>query len=175
MSTDSMAPRRTGNADPQEFRDTLSLYPSGVTVISSMLGGAPVGFTCQAFYSVSLEPQLVSFSVMNTSASYPRVRQSGRFVVNLLGDQQRHLSDQFARSGTDKWRGITWESTPSGLPAISDTLGWLECTIWDEHVAGDHLIVIGEVSALHADASQSRNPLVFFDRTYRQLQGPTGT
>lgn len=172
MRTNSVAPSCTAEDQGNQFRNTLALYPSGVTVISSMVEGEPVGFTCQAFYSVSLEPQLVSFSVMRTSASYPRVRQSSRFVVNLLSDQQRRLSDQFARSGTDKWRGVTWDMTPSGLPALKDTLGWIEGSIWDEHIAGDHIIVIGEVTALHASGGGSLSPLVFFDKAYRQLAAP---
>ena len=95
--------RRPAGVDTQVFRDVLSKYASGVTIISSLHEEQPVGFTCQSFYSVSLQPPLVSFSVMTTSTSYPKVRASGRFVVNVLAEQHFLLSDQFARTGTDKW------------------------------------------------------------------------
>ncbi|GAA1804998.1 flavin reductase family protein [Nesterenkonia flava] len=174
MSTRSTAPSPPLFVEARRFRDTLARYPSGITVISSMDETEPVGFTCQAFYSVSLEPPLVSFSVMRTSTSYPRVRDSGHFAVNLLAEDQRHVSDQFARTGTDKWHGISWVKTPSGLPALTGTLGWIDCEIWDEHVAGDHFIVIGEVRALGSDDQARTDPLIFFDRAYRRLEHDDG-
>ena len=64
-----------------------------------MAGDEPVGFTCQSFYSVSAEPPLVSFSVMTTSFAYPRIRESGRFSVNVLAHDQHAVSNQFARAG----------------------------------------------------------------------------
>jgi flavin reductase (DIM6/NTAB) family NADH-FMN oxidoreductase RutF len=62
-----------------KFREVLGHYPSGITVIGGIEDGRPIGFTCQAFYSVSLEPPLISFSVMSTSTTYPRLRRTGRF------------------------------------------------------------------------------------------------
>ena len=92
--------------DARLFRDTLGHYASGITVISGLEGGEPVGFTCQSFYSVSIDPPLVSFSVMLTSTTYPRIKQSGRFAVNVLAHDQHHVSNQFARKGTDKTLGV---------------------------------------------------------------------
>jgi flavin reductase (DIM6/NTAB) family NADH-FMN oxidoreductase RutF len=53
-----------------------------------------------------MSPPLVSFSVMASSASYPGIRQAGRFAVNILSGEQVGISDQFARKGTDKWHGV---------------------------------------------------------------------
>lgn len=158
--------------EPRRFRDTLGHYASGVTIITGIHDQAPVGFTCQSFYSVSLEPPLVSFSVMKTSTSYPKIRESGRFVVNVLADDQHQLSSQFARSGSDKWAGVSWTPTPSGLPVIDDTLMWVECETWAEHEAGDHLIVIGHVVAMSAERGVPRRPLVYFQGAYHQLREP---
>ncbi|MFX7832959.1 flavin reductase family protein, partial [Acinetobacter baumannii] len=83
-------------------------YASGITVITSHVDGEPIGFTCQSFYSVSMSPPLVSFSVKRSSYSYPRIRQAGRFAVNILSGEQVGISDQFARQGEDKWRGVEW-------------------------------------------------------------------
>ena len=82
----------TGPAfDPRVFRDTLGHYASGITIISGVDEQGPIGFTCQSFYSVSTEPPLVSFSVMTNSTTYPRVRSTGKFAVNVLAHDQ-HLS-----------------------------------------------------------------------------------
>ncbi|MDU9414352.1 flavin reductase family protein [Pseudomonas solani] len=155
--------------EPCRFREALGHYASGITVITSHHDGEPVGFTCQSFYSVSMSPPLVSFSVMCSSASYPRIRQAGRFLVNILSGEQATLSNQFARKGTDKWQGVEWQESPLGNPIIAGSLHWLDCEIHAEHAAGDHLIVIGEVKALSLPDAAATQPLLYFKGQYRNL------
>ena len=155
--------------EPLHFREALGHYASGITVITSHLEGEPIGFTCQSFYSVSMSPPLVSFSVMSTSASYPKIRQAGRFVVNILSGEQVKISNQFARRGTDKWHGVDWQQSPLGNPIIAGSLHWLDCQIHAEHAAGDHLIVIGEVKALSLQDTAATQPLLYFKGQYCNL------
>ncbi|MEJ5041642.1 flavin reductase family protein [Pseudomonas sp. B21-036] len=155
--------------EPLRFREALGHYASGITVITSQIEKEPVGFTCQSFYSVSMSPPLVSFSVMAGSASYPRIRQAGRFAVNILSGEQVGISNQFARRGTDKWQGVQWQASPLGNPIIAGSLHWLDCEIHAEHVAGDHLIVIGEVKALNLQQTAATQPLLYFKGQYCNL------
>ncbi|PYC17726.1 flavin reductase family protein [Pseudomonas mosselii] len=155
--------------EPLRFREALGHYASGITVITSHSDGEPLGFTCQSFYSVSMNPPLVSFSVMSSSASYPGIRQAGRFAVNILSGEQVGISNQFARRGTDKWQGIEWQTSPLGNPIIAGSLHWLDCEIHAEHAAGDHLIVIGEVKALNVQDADAAQPLLYFKGQYRSL------
>jgi len=155
--------------EPLSFREALGHYASGITVITSHLDNEPIGFTCQSFYSVSMNPPLVSFSVMSSSASYPRIRQAGRFAVNILSGEQAKLSNQFARRGTDKWHGVEWQESPLGNPIIAGSLYWLDCEIHAEHAAGDHLIVIGEVKALNLQEAAATQPLLYFKGQYCNL------
>lgn len=155
--------------EPLSFREALGHYASGITVITSQVAGEPIGFTCQAFYSVSMSPPLVSFSVMSGSASYPKIRQAGRFAVNILSGEQVRISNQFARKGTDKWHGVKWQESPLGNPIIAGSLHWLDCEIHAEHAAGDHLIVIGEVKALNLQQAAAAQPLLYFKGQYCNL------
>ncbi|KIY40645.1 flavin reductase [Pseudomonas sp. 10-1B] len=155
--------------EPSSFREALGHYASGITVITSHTDDEPIGFTCQSFYSVSMSPPLVSFSVMSSSASYPKIRQAGRFAVNILSGAQVSISNQFARRGTDKWREVEWQQSPLGNPIIAGSLHWLDCEIHAEHVAGDHLIVIGEVKALNLQATAASQPLLYFKGQYCNL------
>jgi len=157
--------------EPLSFRKALGHYASGITVITSHIDDQPLGFTCQSFYSVSMNPPLVSFSVMSSSASYPGIRQAGRFAVNILSDEQAGISNQFARQGTDKWRGVGWQASPLGNPIIAGSLHWLDCEIHAEHAAGDHLIVIGEVKALNLQEATATQPLLYFKGQYCNLAG----
>lgn len=153
--------------DPQLFRRALGHYASGITVIAGMAGEAPVGFTCQSFYSVSLEPPLVSFSVMRSSTSWPRIRDSGRFSVSILSARQQEISNAFARSGTDKWKGVDWVRAASGNPIIAGSLTWLDCELFEEHPAGDHTIVIGSVRETGPLTSgEDHEPLIYFKGRY---------
>jgi len=156
--------------DPRAFRDTLGHYASGITIIGALEADIPVGFTCQSFYSVSTEPPLVSFSVMLNSTTYPRIRETGKFSVNVLSHSQHNISDQFARTGTDKWAGIQWMPTQAGNPVIANTLMWLDCDIFAEYEAGDHYIVIGKVNEMSSANWHTREPLLYFRGQYRHLQ-----
>ncbi|CAB3883910.1 Flavin-dependent monooxygenase, reductase subunit HsaB [Achromobacter dolens] len=155
--------------EPLRFREALGHYASGITVVTTHIDGEPIGFTCQSFHSVSMSPPLVSFSVMSNSASYPKIRHAGRFAVNILSDAQVEVSNQFARRGTDKWRGIDWKESPLGNPLIAGSLHWIDCEIHAEYAAGDHVIVIGEVKALNLQEAAATQPLLYFKGQYRNI------
>lgn len=155
--------------EPLRFREVLGHYASGITVISSYVDDELIGFTCQSFHSVSMSPPLISFSVMSRSASYPKIRKAGRFVVNILSDEQVKISNQFARRGSEKWQGVEWQKSPLGNPIIVGSLHWLDCEIYAEHTAGDHLIVVGEVKALNLQQAEATQPLLYFKGQYRNI------
>ena len=162
----------TPSIDAAQFRRTVGRYASGLTVVTGHDGAEPIGFTCQSFYSVSVEPPLVSFSVMKDSTTYPRIRETGRFAVNVLSADQETIANQFARRGTDKWAGVSWAPSTNGNPVLAGTVAWLDCSIWTEHDAGDHLIVLGKVLELSTDDTRP-TPLLYFDGQYRVLPVPS--
>jgi len=152
------------------FRDALGRFASGITVVTGIDDQGPIGFTCQSFYSVSIDPPLISISVRKGSAAYRRIRKAGSFAVNVLAQDQRHVSDQFGRSGADKWEGVEWRRSDAGNPVLTNTLMSLDCRIWAEHDAGDHLIVLGEVEQISVCNGTSEEPLIYFRGQYRQLR-----
>src|SRR5437868_1575144 len=83
--------------DPAAFRRVLGQFCSGVVVVAGANDGVPAGFTCQSFFSLSLDPPLVAFSPAKTSASYPAIRRAGAFSINILAEEQRALCASFAR------------------------------------------------------------------------------
>ena len=148
------------------FRDVLGRFASGVTVITSISGGAPVGLTCQSFSSVSLNPPLVLFVPAKTSRAWPAIQRSGKFCVNFLAADQAELSNQMASRGVDKFAGVNWTpSAATGSPVLAGTLGHVDCTIHAVHEAGDHYVVLGRV--LELASSDVADPLLFFQGKYR--------
>lgn len=155
--------------DERSYRDVMGSFASGVTVITTHGVDGPVGFTCQSFYSVSIDPPLISFSISRTSRSLSSVRAHRRVVVNFLSAEQQHLSGQFARSGTDKWQGVEWSPSPSnGAPTLDGGTGWVAGEIEQEIEAGDHLIFLVKVSGISTDPE--RAPLLFYRGSYRELE-----
>lgn len=153
----------------------MGRYASGITVIGGIVADEPAGFTCQSFYSVSSAPALVSFCVMNTSTSWPRIRPVGRFSVNVLAEGQEQVSNDFALSGGPKWAAVDWSLSPAGNPLVAGSLMWLDCDVFAEHEAGDHHIVIGKVKTMSpADWHESGTPLLYYKGAYRHLRHDPG-
>jgi 3-hydroxy-9,10-secoandrosta-1,3,5(10)-triene-9,17-dione monooxygenase reductase component len=153
-------------SDQTLMRAVLGHYATGVTIVTSEDENGPAGFTCQSFQALSLDPALIIFCVGKSSTSWPRIRESGHFAVNVLEEGQEALCRAFAASGTDKFSSATWSTSLNGSPILDDVLAWIDCTIEAVHDGGDHDIVVGKVHDLHArDAA----PLLFFQGKYRTL------
>ncbi|MGY1712482.1 flavin reductase family protein [Geodermatophilus sp. SYSU D00758] len=158
--------------DPRTMRDVLGHFASGVTVVTAMTADGPIGFTCQSFSSLSLDPPLVVFAPARTSTTWPRLRDIGRFCVNVLAEDQTDLSTTFARSGTDKFAGAHWRPSRHGSPVLDDVVAWIDCRLWAEYDGGDHTLVAASVLDLGADPG--RRPLVFHRGAYGLLDLPRG-
>lgn len=151
---------------PEHFRDVLSHFATGVVVVTGVNeDGAPVGMTAQSLTSLSLDPPLVLVCPARSSTSWPRIAARRRFAVNVLGADQKSISGVFARSGTDKFSSIRWNSGELGMPLLSDAMAHIECDLEVTHPGGDHHIAIGRVRTLAA-ASIEASPLVFFRSRY---------
>jgi flavin reductase (DIM6/NTAB) family NADH-FMN oxidoreductase RutF len=154
--------------DPRVMRDVLGHFASGVTVVTAMTEEAPIGFTCQSFSSLSLDPPLVAFAPARTSQTWPRLREIGRFCVNVLAEGQDAVSQTFARSGTDKFAGVHWTPSAHGAPVLDDVVAGIDGELWAEYDGGDHTIVVARV--LDLGAHPERRPLLYHRGTYGLLR-----
>ena len=152
-------------ARARQFRDVLGLFASGVTVVTSLSDGAPVGMTCQSFSSVSLEPPLVMFCPAKTSRAWPLMQRAGFFCVNILAADQADVSNAMATKGTDKYDGIDWRPAATGAPLIDGVLGYVDCTVHSVHEAGDHYVVLGRVKQLGFGGDGAK-PLLYYRGGY---------
>ncbi len=141
------------------FRETLGRFASGVVVVSGLDESGPAGLTCQSFFSVSLDPPLIAVSPSLKSSSWRRIADTGAFAVSVLEARQRELCLSFGQGGQrDKFASTPWTPAPSGSPFIDGALAWLDCRIAAIHPAGDHYLVLGEVTHVWAG---SGDPLIF--------------
>jgi 3-hydroxy-9,10-secoandrosta-1,3,5(10)-triene-9,17-dione monooxygenase reductase component len=166
-------------AAARRFRDVLGLFASGVTVVTSVSDGEPVGMTCQSFSSVSLEPPMVMFCPAKTSRAWPLMQRAGFFCVNILAADQAEVSNAMATKGSDKYDGIDWRPAGTGAPLLTGVVGYVDCTVHSVHEAGDHYVVLGRVRELGFGSTTSegrhdRSPLLYYRGAYDTVAGSTG-
>jgi flavin reductase (DIM6/NTAB) family NADH-FMN oxidoreductase RutF len=151
-----------------ELREAMRRFPSGVAVVTINLDGRRQGTTVGSLVSLSLEPPLVGVSIGHQSSLHEPLRETKRFVVNLLAGDQDWLAQHFARSVPPivQWDGIPTRATALREPLIADALAWLECRTWAEYEAGDHTIFVGEVLSL--ELGRSAPGLVYVGGGYRE-------
>jgi 3-hydroxy-9,10-secoandrosta-1,3,5(10)-triene-9,17-dione monooxygenase reductase component len=145
------------------FREVLGHFASGLTVVTAVDSDGPAGFTCQAFMSLSLEPPLVALAPGKSSTTWPRIAPVGQFCINVMSERQEALCRDFAVSGADKgdkFSGVGWNPGPGGAPVLEGALAWVGCRLLRSHDAGDHELVIAEVTDTWVDPSG--RPLLFY-------------
>lgn len=153
--------------EPAVFRQVMSRFLSGVTVVTTAWNGELYGITVSSFSSLSLEPTLVLISIDKKSRSHEAIMHAGQFVVNILAEEQQELSARFAsRDEGQKFVGTSYHTGTLGLPILDNVLAYAECRLFDQLPGGDHTIFVGEMLAGNARDGQ---PLGYFGGSYQQL------
>ncbi len=145
MNTSS--PRATArDFDAAQFRQALSQFATGVTVITTRLAdGSFRGLTASSFNSVSLDPPLVLWSLGNGANSLPIFSGNSHYVINVLGADQAHLATRFSRRSDNPFGDIEYELSRTGQPILKGVSAWFECHNRSRYPEGDHVIFVGEV------------------------------
>ena len=141
----------------------LGHLPTGVTVVTASTPHGPHGLSANSVTSVSLDPPMVLFCPAKTSETWPPMREAGRFVVNVMAGHHEELIRRFAAKGIDRFEGVEWHERATG-PGLAGAVAWIDCTLRDEHDAGDHTIVVADV--LGIEAAEGAEPLVFYRGRY---------
>ncbi|MGK9270879.1 flavin reductase family protein [Williamsia muralis] len=155
----------TAPVDPHVFREVMGHYPTGVVVVTGRDNeGDILAMVVGTFNSVSLDPPLVSFMPMMTSRTFARMRECSSLCINILGGEQEDIVLTIAQRWENKLDGIDWFPSPSGDPVLSESIAWIDTTIWNTVEAGDHWIVLCRVNDMAV--ANPVSPLIFFQGGY---------
>lgn len=165
----SIAARPDPSAD--EFRVAMRELAGAVSVISCGEGERRTGFTATSVTSLCLEPPTLIVCVNRSSSSWPVLRDSRRFGVNILSASHRDVAHRFAGAsgaeGPARYDAGDWITRSSRAPLLRDALAAFECRVEDTIERGSHAILIGRVEAVRR--GEGGGALVYWRGGYDQL------
>jgi flavin reductase ActVB len=145
---------------PAEWKAAMGRFPSGVTVVTSWVDGAPFGSTVSAFCSVSLEPPLLLICLALGNPMCESIAACGVFGVNILAEDSQALAQRFAFTPeAERFEALAWRAQPGGAPQLDDAPVFIDCRPRQIVTSGDHLVLIGE--GLRTDHRSERPSLVY--------------
>jgi len=156
---------------PIEFRKAMGCFATGVTIVTVDLDGEVHGMTANAFASVSLDPLLLLVCVDRKARTHAHLHARQRFGINILSEDQRVISEYYARpvyshERAEQEAGARFEHTAQGTPVLQGALAYLECKLQSTEEAGDHTIFIAEVEDV---VVREGEPLLFFHGKYSKI------
>ena len=155
--------------DTDKFRKAWAKFATGVSVITSIEeDGSVHGMAANGIASVSLDPMLVLVCVDHRRNTYRLIRDTGRFAINILNENQDSVAEYYARPPERRigQPDAEIEITGSGAAHINGCLAFMDCTVHDELTQGDHTIFIGEVKNLSV---RDGRPLLFFESKFNKV------
>ena len=154
---------------PVDLRKVMRYFPSAVTVVTSILpSGEQFGLTVSAFCSLSLDPPLVLICIRNESTATKLFKESMKYCVNILAEDQRPIAETFSLAGeAGRFDHLDYYSGKTKCAIVRNTIGYIDCQIVRVIKAGDHHIFIGEAVDVSAE---KKEPLLYIDRHYVRLE-----
>ena len=147
------------------FKDAMARVTGPVVVITAYENDAPHGTTVSSLASLSLHPAMISVALDNASSLLDIIRRTQAFGVNILAVDQYDCAVRFAGPRQHRFTGTEWEVC-GGLPRLTGTSAWLECTIARDFAGGDHTLILGDVALCSIGDNA---PLAYSQRNYGAL------
>ena len=147
-----------------DFRSAMGRFATGVTVVTTLDEAGEIhGMTANSFTSVCLEPPAILVCVAHNAHTYNYVESKGTFGVNVLGVDQIHVGQYFARRPEDRTEEIDWSYSTSGdgVPLLDGSMVSMACRVLGSHVYGDHTIYVGCVEEMIL--GETAAPLLFYE------------
>lgn len=152
---------------PDEFRDVIGRFASGVTVVTATHGGQLFGTTASAVSSLSLEPPMLLVCMNHQSSTGRAIQDSGAFAINILGEDQEELAVQFATSARDRFHDVELATGDHGQPLLLEALANLACRVTEQVRGGTHFVFMAEVESAEGRPGA---PLAYFRGKFGRLE-----
>jgi 3-hydroxy-9,10-secoandrosta-1,3,5(10)-triene-9,17-dione monooxygenase reductase component len=178
MTQSTRPPAAPSGIDSDTYREVLTRFATGVTVVTTLEETAdgepqPWGTTVNSFTGVSLEPPLVLVVIGRERSIHPIIERTGRFAVNILGENSQALSDCFAGAPSvlprEAFCHAEYAVGKCGSPILGDAIAYAGCEVTQRIDAGDHTIYVARV--VEAGTRDDPGwPMLYFRRRYLRIE-----
>ncbi len=155
----------------QDYRNAMSHYAGAVQVVTTDGAAGKRGVTITACCSVSDDPATVLICLQKVHADNQMFIDNGVFAVNTIGAKHQNLSDvfsgRFPMGQDERFEQASWKTLVTGAPVLSDALSAFDCRIVSVQDHHTHLVIFGEVVALHMGGED--DALIYLNRRYHYL------
>jgi 3-hydroxy-9,10-secoandrosta-1,3,5(10)-triene-9,17-dione monooxygenase reductase component len=127
----------------------LGRVVSGVYILTARHGEQSAAMMASWVQQVGFDPPAISLAIAKGRAITDLIRASNRLALSIVPDADKSLMKHYARlkPDDDPFRGVKTTPAPSGLPILSDALGWLDCRLINTHdFGGDHDLLFAEIT-----------------------------
>lgn len=152
------------------FIDSMSRLAGGVSVVTTEIDDRPWGLTISACSSISVDPQIIMISLAKNTVSAQGILESQKFGVSILSKNQTDIAKYASKPGETKFidQYIDERQVNNQVYALKDSLAHIDCTVYKEVVAGDHIIFLGQVN--NVILNEPNDALVHFSREFHTTQ-----
>ncbi len=166
MTTSVVTPLTTNqDFDPVRLREAFGVFPTGVVAVAAEVDDVVIGLAASSFTSVSLDPPIVSFSIANTSATWPVLRRSEHVGLSVLAEQHAGICRQLAGPVAQRFAGVDVTVLPGGAVLVDEGLAGFVGTVDQEVRAGDHTLVLLRLHAIGRRLGDGGGPPLVFHRS----------
>jgi flavin reductase (DIM6/NTAB) family NADH-FMN oxidoreductase RutF len=136
--------------DKKAKKKILQMIPYGSYVVGTkMADGKDHLMFGTWLMQTSFKPTLVAFAFSEKSRTLVNVRRSGTFAVSFLATGMKDVAEHIVDGHLEK---VKVDHTPTGLPVVAGSAGWIECQILEVFEKGDHRITLAEVAEVAGGA-----------------------
>jgi flavin reductase (NADH) len=157
-------PAPDGGVTPDEYREAVSFWATGVAVLAVREDDDVEAITVTAVSPVSADPPLVLACLGNDAAVLYMIQATGRFTLNLLSAGDRRAASTFAQ----RMPAEPGRFPDDGDPVLRGAIVSLVCRLWETYPGGDHRIVVGEVERVVRGGEEA--PLLYYRRGYGRME-----
>ncbi|MFI5176506.1 MAG: flavin reductase family protein, partial [Terriglobia bacterium] len=129
--------------DPEAKKKALRMINYGMYVLSSRVEGHVAAATVNWLSQASFSPPLVMVGLKVDSDTFATVRKAMHFTVNILGQNQKDLAQDFFKASSvegNRINGHEYESGITGGAILKESPASFECKVTDIVERGDHAV-----------------------------------
>jgi flavin reductase (DIM6/NTAB) family NADH-FMN oxidoreductase RutF len=130
----------------EEYLKMLGKMTYGIYVLTSKADQVINGMIASWVSQVSYDPLLLMVAIHPNRYTHDLINKNGFFALNVISKDQKDYVKRFKGPDPElKFSSINWKTGVTGVPVLSECIGYMECKVKDTYDPGNHTLFVGEV------------------------------